>query len=178
MSFLTSVLIAGLWPASPAPPGPEHGASPICSIISTPRAPFFCELVISGMQEKLSVGVAQIHPPLKMKWKCFVQQTMHSRCHGLLNKDGLQATASAGYVSRHSPPNYLHQFSLKPVLSTAAWVGARPASDIREDISDSWRHFELKISESNSFLGFDLHRGHEVFIAFRHKLKLSRPALD
>lgn len=30
----------------------------------TPGAPFFCELVISGMQEKLSVGVAQFHSSL------------------------------------------------------------------------------------------------------------------
>lgn len=91
--------------------------------------------------------------------------TMRLHWSRLLNKDGLQAATSAGYVSRHSLPNYLHQLSLKPGLSTAAWGGAQPASEIRKDICDSWRHLELNISEANSVPGFNLHNGQEVLIA-------------
>lgn len=61
---------------------------------------------------------------------------MHSCCHALLKKDGDQATASAGHVSRHSLPNYLHQF----VFETCAFnsrLGAGPGGEIRQTISDS-----------------------------------------
>lgn len=141
------------------------------SFLSWARHLWYARKIVSGSSANspsVEIEIKVLCVCLNVRWEAVEfdkRQTMHSGCHGLLNKDGLQATASAGYVSRRSLPNYLHQLSSKPVFSTAAWGGARPAGEIRKDFFDSRRHFELKRTEAYSVLGFDRHRGHEVFIA-------------